>query len=219
MPDSRLHLAAGAPGQAPRAEIMIGFANPLSGPFSQSGERNRIAVEMAIEDLNAWRRAGPKGDARRGRRRLRDAQGCGRSAGSGRCRRRLRGRAPVLPFLAARGRRLRDRGRPDDHALLHPPAPDRGGSPGTCSADRTRRRSGRPAGDFLADRFGHRRLAILHDGDLWRRPCPAGAQPSARRAGGPGTIATRPPRRIKHGPAAAAPGGAHRGTVHRGLRD
>ena len=32
---------------------MIGFANPLSGPFSQSGERNRIAVEMAIEDLNA----------------------------------------------------------------------------------------------------------------------------------------------------------------------
>ena len=48
-----LALAAGAPGQAPRAEITIGFANPLSGPFSQSGERNRIAVEMAIEDLNA----------------------------------------------------------------------------------------------------------------------------------------------------------------------
>ena len=48
-----LALAATAPGHAAIAEVTIGFANPLSGPFSESGERNRIAVEMAVEDLNA----------------------------------------------------------------------------------------------------------------------------------------------------------------------
>ena len=48
-----LALAAAAPGQAAVAEVKIGFANPLTGPFSESGERNRIAVEMAVEDLNA----------------------------------------------------------------------------------------------------------------------------------------------------------------------
>jgi branched-chain amino acid transport system substrate-binding protein len=44
-------LAAAAPPNA-TAEIRIGFAHPLSGPFALSGERNRIAVEMAIADLN-----------------------------------------------------------------------------------------------------------------------------------------------------------------------
>ena len=34
------------------AEIAIGFANPLSGPYALSGTRNRIAVEMAVRDLN-----------------------------------------------------------------------------------------------------------------------------------------------------------------------
>jgi branched-chain amino acid transport system substrate-binding protein len=45
-------LAAAAPPRA-AAEIPIGFANPLSGPLSLSGERNRIAVEMAVSNLNA----------------------------------------------------------------------------------------------------------------------------------------------------------------------
>jgi branched-chain amino acid transport system substrate-binding protein len=56
----RLHLAlicgvallAGAPPDA-TAEIRIGFANSLTGPYSRSGERNRIAVELAVWDLNA----------------------------------------------------------------------------------------------------------------------------------------------------------------------
>ena len=34
------------------AEIPIGFANPLTGPYRLSGERNRIAVEMAVRDIN-----------------------------------------------------------------------------------------------------------------------------------------------------------------------
>jgi branched-chain amino acid transport system substrate-binding protein len=56
----RLHLAlifgvallAGAPPDA-TAEIRIGLANSLTGPYSRSGERNRIAVEIAVADLNA----------------------------------------------------------------------------------------------------------------------------------------------------------------------
>ena len=44
-------VAAAAPQNA-ASEIPIGFANPLTGPFSLSGERNRIAVEMAVGDLN-----------------------------------------------------------------------------------------------------------------------------------------------------------------------
>ena len=48
-----LALVASAPGQAAIAEVKIGFANSLTGPFSESGERSRIAVEIAVEDLNA----------------------------------------------------------------------------------------------------------------------------------------------------------------------
>lgn len=48
------------PGPA-AADIAIGFANPLSGPFAASGMRNRTAVFLAVEDLNA--RGGVLGQA------------------------------------------------------------------------------------------------------------------------------------------------------------
>lgn len=35
-----------------RAEVTIGFANPLSGPYALSGTRNLIAVEMAVRHIN-----------------------------------------------------------------------------------------------------------------------------------------------------------------------
>ena len=44
-------IALALPGRA-QAEIVLGFANPLSGPYADSGNRNRIAVTLAIEDLN-----------------------------------------------------------------------------------------------------------------------------------------------------------------------
>ncbi len=34
------------------AEIRIGFASPLSGPYAASGARSRVAVELAVADLN-----------------------------------------------------------------------------------------------------------------------------------------------------------------------
>lgn len=42
------------------AEIQIGFANPLTGPHALSGQRNRVAVETAVYDLN--RRGGVLGE-------------------------------------------------------------------------------------------------------------------------------------------------------------
>jgi branched-chain amino acid transport system substrate-binding protein len=44
-------LAAAAPPDA-AAEIPIGFASPLTGPMALSGERNRLVMEMAVSDLN-----------------------------------------------------------------------------------------------------------------------------------------------------------------------
>lgn len=37
---------------AAEAEIRIGFANPLSGPYSATGHRNQVAAETAVHDLN-----------------------------------------------------------------------------------------------------------------------------------------------------------------------
>lgn len=38
---------------APRAEIAVGIANPLSGPYAAGGARNLLAVMAAIERVNA----------------------------------------------------------------------------------------------------------------------------------------------------------------------
>ena len=35
------------------AEVRLGFANPLSGPFAASGERNRQAAQLAVAMLNS----------------------------------------------------------------------------------------------------------------------------------------------------------------------
>jgi branched-chain amino acid transport system substrate-binding protein len=44
-------IASVVPGPV-AADIAIGFANPLSGPYATTGGRNRAAVEQAVEDLN-----------------------------------------------------------------------------------------------------------------------------------------------------------------------
>lgn len=49
LPLVALILAASGPGEA---EVRIGFANPLSGPYAVSGHRNLVAVETAVRDLN-----------------------------------------------------------------------------------------------------------------------------------------------------------------------
>ena len=37
---------------AAASDVRIGFANPFSGPYAASGERNRIAVQLAVQTLN-----------------------------------------------------------------------------------------------------------------------------------------------------------------------
>ena len=46
-----LGLAVG-PHKVAWADVQIGFANPLSGPYALSGERNQIAVDLAVRDIN-----------------------------------------------------------------------------------------------------------------------------------------------------------------------
>jgi branched-chain amino acid transport system substrate-binding protein len=43
---------ATTPPQGAASEIPIGFANPLTGPFSLTGELHHLAVQMAVRDLN-----------------------------------------------------------------------------------------------------------------------------------------------------------------------
>ena len=143
-----LALAAIAPGQAAIAEVKIGFANPLSGPFSESGERNRVAVEMAVEDLNA--RGGVLGEQVRWSSRTTPAACRVRSTrrvpwSRPGCRRR---RAHVLPLVAARRRHLRDGGCPHDHPVLDPSAADRGGPAERVPPERARRRPGQVRGQL-----------------------------------------------------------------------
>jgi len=45
-------MMAMAPLAHAEREIRMGFAGPLSGPFAASGARSRLAVEMAVRDLN-----------------------------------------------------------------------------------------------------------------------------------------------------------------------
>ena len=163
-----LVLAVTAPGHAALAEVKIGFANPLTGPFSQSGERYRIAAEMAVEDLN--QRGGVLGqqvtliaaDDACGMQRAMEAARALVKAGvslvvghacshSSLLAAGIYETADVLmitpssthPRLTEEGRQnvFRLIGRDDDQGKL--------------------------AGDFLADHFARKRVAILHDGSTY----------------------------------------------------
>src|SRR3954471_1472839 len=50
----RIAVAAAVLGTAPaRADILVGVAAPLTGPYEWSGEQTQHAVELAAEELNA----------------------------------------------------------------------------------------------------------------------------------------------------------------------
>jgi branched-chain amino acid transport system substrate-binding protein len=44
--------AASGAGAVEAPEARIGFATPLTGPYASTGARHRVAVELAVEDLN-----------------------------------------------------------------------------------------------------------------------------------------------------------------------
>jgi branched-chain amino acid transport system substrate-binding protein len=180
---------ATTPPQDGASEIPIGFANPLSGPFSLSGERNRIAVEMAVRDLNE--KGGVLGQkitliaaddacgltrAMAAAHELVDAgvrvvvgHGCSHSSllAAG-----IYEAMDVLMITPSSTHpRLTEEGRQNVFRLI--------------GRDDTQ---GELAGAFLAERFARRRIAILHDGSTYGEGLAREARQQLRERGGTAII-------------------------------
>jgi branched-chain amino acid transport system substrate-binding protein len=163
-----LALAAAAPGHAALAEIMIGFASPLSGPFSETGERNRIAVEMAIEDLNA--QGGVLGQEVK---LVTADDGCGMQKSIDAARALVKaGVRFVIGHMCSHSSLLAAGIYETADLLMITPSSThpRLTEEGRQNVFRLKGRDddqGRLAGDFLAKRLAGKRIAILHDGSTY----------------------------------------------------
>jgi branched-chain amino acid transport system substrate-binding protein len=163
-----LALAAIAPGHPALAEVKIGFANPLSGPFSETGERNRVGVEMAIEDLNA--RGGVLGQQVT---LITADDGCGLQNAVDAARSLVEAGVAVVIGHGCSHSSLLAAGIYETADVLmitafstHPRLTEEGRQNVFRLIGRDDDQ-GKLAGDFLADRFGNRRIAILHDGSTY----------------------------------------------------
>lgn len=166
------------------ADIAIGFANPLSGPYAAWGGRNRTAVSLAVEDLNA------QGGVLGQKVRLIEADDA--------CR---------LEQAVAAARRLADAGvrfvvgHLCSHASLmaagiyeafdilmispdstHPRLTEEGRRNVFRLVGRDDRQ-GALAGDFLARHYRGRSIAIVHDGTVYGRGLAAQARRRLRQLG------------------------------------
>ena len=163
-----LALAAIAPGPAALAEVKIGFANPLSGPFSETGARNRVTVEMAVEDLNA--RGGVLGQEVTV---IIADDACGLQSAVDAARTLVEARVAVVVGHMCSHSSLLAAGIYETADVLmitpsstHPRLTEEGRQ----NVFRLNGRDddqGRFAGNFLADRFAGQRIAILHDGSTY----------------------------------------------------
>jgi branched-chain amino acid transport system substrate-binding protein len=174
--DMRLHLswllfgmalAAAAPPQA-AAEIQIGFANPLSGPFARSGERNRVAMEMAIADLNA--RGGVLGESVK---LVTADDACGLQRSVDVARELVDAGVPVVIGHFCSHSSLLAAGIYETADVLmitpfstHPRVTEEGRQNVFRLYGRDDRQ-GEIAGDFLADWWRGEQIAILHDGSTY----------------------------------------------------
>ena len=158
-------LAAAAPAAA---EIPIGFASPLSGPFAESGERNRIAVEMAIEDLNE--RGGVLGQKVTV---IAADDACGMEQALDAARALVEAEVAVVVGHMCSHSSLLAAGiyETADRLMISPfSTHPRLTEEGRQNVFRLKGRDddqGRLAGDFLADSFAGKRIAILHDGSTY----------------------------------------------------
>jgi branched-chain amino acid transport system substrate-binding protein len=163
-----LAFAATAPGSAVAAEVKIGFANPLTGPFSESGERNRIAVEMAVEDLNA--RGGVLGEKVTV---VTADDACGVQSAVNAARALVEDGVAVVMGHGCSHSSLLAAGiyETADVVMITPSSTHpRLTEEGRENVFRLIGRDddqGKLAGDFLADRFANSRIAILHDGSIY----------------------------------------------------
>jgi branched-chain amino acid transport system substrate-binding protein len=160
-------LATAAPPDA-AAEIPIGFANPLTGPFSLSGERNRIAVEMAVQDLNE--RGGVLGQpltlvA------IDDACGQQRAIDAARDLVEADVRVVIGHFCSHSSLLAAGVYETADVLMITPssthPRLTEEGRRNVFRLNGRDDRQGKLAGDFLANHWGGRRIAIVHDGTTY----------------------------------------------------
>jgi branched-chain amino acid transport system substrate-binding protein len=160
-------LALAAAGDA-GAEIEIGFANPLSGPYGLTGARNRIAVEMAIGDLN--RGGGVLGDMIS---LVAVDDACGLQSSVQAARRLVEARVPVVIGHLCSHSSLLAVGIYETADVLmitpsstHPRLTEEGRLNIFRVIGRDDRQ-GALAGNFLATRWPGDEIAILHDGTTY----------------------------------------------------
>ena len=156
-----------APGTS-AAEISIGFANPLTGPYAASGGRNRIAVELAVHDLN--RRGGVLGQDVRV---ITVDDACGVVEAVMAAQELVNAGVPVVVGHFCSRSSLMAAGTYEVADVLmispsstHPRLTEEGRRNVFRLIGRDDRQ-GELAGDFLADRWAERRIAILHDGSVY----------------------------------------------------
>jgi branched-chain amino acid transport system substrate-binding protein len=150
------------------ADIVIGFANPLSGPYAASGGRNRTAVALAIEDLNAG--SGVLGETVR----LVEADdACGIEEAVAAARQLIDAGVRLVVGHGCSHSSLMAAGFYEAADVLmitpdstHPRLTDEGRRNVFRLIGRDDRQ-GKLAGDFLADRWAERRIGILHDGTVY----------------------------------------------------
>jgi branched-chain amino acid transport system substrate-binding protein len=162
-----LGLALASPGHA-SAEVRIGFANPLSGPYALSGARDRIATEMAVRDLNA--QGGVLG-ATVTLVPVDDACGLQRSVEAARELVKAQVHAVIGHFCSHSSLLAAGIYETADILMISPSSSHpRLTEEGRLNVFRLYGRDddqGRLAGDFLAEHWARQRIAILHDGSTY----------------------------------------------------
>lgn len=150
------------------AEVLIGFANPLTGPYVLSGKRNQVAVEMALGDLNAA--GGVLGEKAR---LISVDDGCGLEKALAAARRMVEaGVSLVVGHMCSHSSLLAAGIYETADVLMitpsstHPRLTEEGRRNVFRLIGRDDRQ-GRLAGDLLANRWTESRIGIVHDGTTY----------------------------------------------------
>ena len=176
---------AAAALQSAAAEVPIGFANPLSGAYRLSGERNRVAVEMAVRDINE--RGGLLGEKVVV---VAADDACGLHGAVAASRALVAAEvAMVVGHLCSHSSLLAAGIYETADVLMITPSSThpRLTEVGRQNVFRLIGRDddqGELAGDFLANRFAGKRIAILHDGSTYGEGLAQEARRQLRARGG-----------------------------------
>lgn len=169
------------PHWAASADIVIGFAYPLSGPYALTGQRNKIAVEMAVRDINE--NGGVLGEQVTV---VAADDGCGLEQSVKAARKLIRaGVQAVIGHMCSHSSLLAAGLYETANVLMitpdstHPRLTEEGRRNVFRLIGRDDRQ-GELAGDFLADRWAGEEIAILHGGSTYGEGLAAAARKRLR---------------------------------------